>query len=108
VFKFLINHTIESELKAQPKEEVKVEESKPQSKFNKKGGTKIEGLNDSLEGVVFSPSFIDESITIQSEPIENKDNLGKSFIEFANEQPKEIRQDLKRMLRDKKIQTKCN
>lgn len=79
----------------------------PKSKFKKKGGAKIEGLNDSLEGVVFSPSVIEESIQVESEPIENKDNLGKSFIEFVNEQPKEIRQDLKRMLRDKKIQTKC-
>ena len=66
-------------------------------------GRKI-GRNNNIS--LDSPSFSNE---LENNPnkINNSENLGKSFIEFANEQPKDIRQALKKMLQNKEIETKC-
>lgn len=55
-----------------------------------------------------NPFEVEESVEndLIQKPIPTE-NLGKSFIDFANEQSKDVRQSLKRALKNKDIETKC-
>ena len=103
---FTFNEEVKPEViveKSESKKEVVEQPIKSKRQKKDVGGSSIK---IDLDNIVLSPHFEDQTTgSVKVEPAKN--NLGKSFIEFANEQSKEVRQELKRLLRDKVIETKC-
>lgn len=81
--------------------------ARPQSKFKKKGGAKIEGLNDSLEGVVFSPSLTVQQ-PVRKYKVERLSDFGYTVAEiFKKTTNKDFKMVIRKGIADKTIIIKC-